>query len=249
MTRFGAQAFNKSTDDLIIRYSQDLLPAPTVWCTAKSRKRARHVQKQQDEFNEKQAALLKAGVTKTDADILAKDSQMQKFVQQCRASHNGPLNSPDEVDDLVNRADLKDDDKALRSALTKEVRYRKYSSLSIKFDNPLSHQRKCDTLTLINNLKLLLMKCDSSLAAKATMSDLEAVIAKPDCAENSEEVTTTSSENLSTVRQSAFMSTAYEEPLSNISDWPLAKGTHIATNFSDGFYVGEVLSVLDDDTV
>ena len=33
------------------------------------------------------------------------------------------------------------------------------------------------------------------------------------------------------------------------SDWPPTVHDHIAANFSDGFYIGEVLEVIDDDTV
>ena len=71
---------------------------------------------------------------------------------------------------------MKKDEKALRTALSKEIHYRKYSSFSIKFDNPLFLQKKLDAPALISSLKLLLMETDISLAAKATMEDLEAVI-------------------------------------------------------------------------
>ena len=37
ITRFGAQAFKKLSDDLVIKYSHDLLPDPNVWCTRKAR--------------------------------------------------------------------------------------------------------------------------------------------------------------------------------------------------------------------
>ena len=112
----------------------------------------------------KQFALIEAGVSVTDADILSKDTRLQKFVQQCRVSHNGPLNDPEEVEDLVKRFNT--DEKLLRSALTKEIRYRKYSSHSIKFDNPLFMQQKCDVKTFVGNLKLLLMKTGVPMAAR-----------------------------------------------------------------------------------
>lgn len=33
------------------------------------------------------------------------------------------------------------------------------------------------------------------------------------------------------------------------SDWPPAKGVHIAANFTDGFYIGEMKSIVDEETL
>ena len=71
--RFGAQVFEKSSDDLLIKYSHDLLPNPKVWCTRKARKVAT-VLKEQQEFNSNQSALMEAGVSMTEADILSKET-------------------------------------------------------------------------------------------------------------------------------------------------------------------------------
>ena len=154
---------------------------------------------------------------------MAKETQIQKFVQSCRTSHGGPLNAPEEVDELV--AKLQHDPSTLRTALTKEIRYRKYSSFSIKFNNPLFDQQKLNIESLTTNLKLLLMKTDSTLAAKATMSDLqEAIVGHVDQVEE------------------------FQRDVSD-SAWPPAIGDHIAANFTDGFYIGEVVSVVDEDIV
>ena len=79
---------------------------------------------------------MEAGVSKTEADILSKETQIQKYVQDCRSiRHKGPLDSPEEVDQMIEM--YKGGEKLLRSALCKEIRYRKCSSYSIKFKNPL----------------------------------------------------------------------------------------------------------------
>ena len=109
----------------------------------------------QNEYNANQVALIEAGVTLTDADILSKDNQLEKFVQSCRTHHVGPLKN-EEVDELVAR--FTHDEQGLRSALTREIRYRKYSTTNIKFDNPLFKQMNVSTDVLVSNLKLLLMK-------------------------------------------------------------------------------------------
>ena len=92
-----------------------------------------------------------------------------------------PLSSPEEVDELINQVQLKEDENALRKALIKEIHYQKYSSINIKVNNPSFDQMKVDTANLIDNPKLFLRKSDSSLAAKAIMNDMEAVITKGDC--------------------------------------------------------------------
>jgi len=52
----------------------------------------------QSVFDKKQEALLKAGVTKTDEIILQEENKIQRVVQQCRKSHNGPIGSIEELD-------------------------------------------------------------------------------------------------------------------------------------------------------
>ena len=90
-----------SSEDLLIKYSHDLLPNPKVWCTRKARKVAT-VLKEQQEFNSNQSALMEAGVSMTEADILSKEMQIQKYVQDCcRSLHKGPVDSPGEVDQMV----------------------------------------------------------------------------------------------------------------------------------------------------
>ena len=103
------------------------------------------MKKAQNNFNTKQAALIEAGVAVTDADILSKDNQLLKFVQSCRKHHDGPLENYLELEELVER--FRHAKKKLRSALTREIRYRKYSTTNIKFDNPLFKQRKSTLLS------------------------------------------------------------------------------------------------------
>ena len=76
-----------------------MLPDPKVWCTRKARKVAKVLKEQEKEFNSKRSALMGAGVSMTEADILSKEAHIQKYVQDCRNSrHKGPVESPEEVD-------------------------------------------------------------------------------------------------------------------------------------------------------
>ena len=63
-----------SSDDLLIKYSHDLLPNPKVWCTRKARKVTKVLKEHQKEFNSNQSALMEAGVSMTEADILSKET-------------------------------------------------------------------------------------------------------------------------------------------------------------------------------
>ena len=152
-------------------------------------------------------------------------------MQQCRDSHQGPLKDPEEVNDLVKR--FNGNEKLLRSALTKEIRYRKYSSHSIKFNNPLFSQRNCDIKTLIENLRLLLMKTDVTMAARATMADLEAVIAIPtSIIEEGDNLRDVLPEGSTKDNQSE----EHESECSGEEDIEAFKiGEHIAANFFDVF--------------
>ena len=83
ITRFGAQVFKKLSSDLVIKYSHEMLPDPKVWCTRKASKVAKVLKEKPKEFNSKQSALKEAGVLMTEADILSKETQIQKYVQDC----------------------------------------------------------------------------------------------------------------------------------------------------------------------
>ena len=57
----------------------------------------------QSTFNEKQDAPLKAGVTKTDAILLQEENKVQRGVQLCRKSHNGPIATEEELEAICSK--------------------------------------------------------------------------------------------------------------------------------------------------
>ena len=64
-------------------------------------------------------------------------------------NHGGPLEKDDEVDPLVDRDRFRHDEGKLRLALTRELRYRKYSTKNIKFDYPPFKQQNVGIDVLI----------------------------------------------------------------------------------------------------
>ena len=117
-----------------------------------------------------------------------------------------------------------DDDKAKKSALMLEIRFRKFTVLNIKESNPLFKQQNLSVDQLSNNLKLLLKKTDLALASTATMSDLERVL----------------QDDESQVEKESSETTLVQEHDQVSQVWPPAVGEHVVVNFEDGWYVGEV---------
>ena len=211
------------------------------------RKKKREMDNLQVTFNQKQEALLKAGVSKTDAILLQEENKIQRVVQQCRRSHNGPIESEEELDALTNR--YESDSKSLRSALRYEIRYRKFTVRNIKEDNPLFKQMNLTTDELKENLRLLLTKTDRSRATTVTMEDLQGVIGTKN--NRSEEIEDAVVNIEDSVDRNEDVAENYQltDNDSGTSNWPPKIGEHIAANFDDGFHIGEVIGIIDDDTV
>ena len=220
MTRFGAQFVYKSTDDLIIKYTQYLLGNKYEWNTSKMKKKAREMDKVQQEFDAKQKSLIEAGVAPADVILMTSENKIQRVVDQCRRSHGGPVSEESEVENILRKFV---DEKGKKSALRLEIRFRKFTVLNIKENNPLFKQQNLSVEQLASNLRLLLQKTDLALASTATMADLEKVLS----GEPQHETESQDSEQGNPVDQ-------------NLSVWPPKIGEHIVVNFEDGWYIGEV---------
>ena len=223
LTRFGAQAFKKSTDDLIIKYSQDLLGSDHKWSHSKVKKKVKAIDKMQVEFDSKQKSLIAAGVVPADALLMTTENKIQRVVDQCRRSHGGPISDETEVDDILKKFS---NDKQRKSALMLEVRYRKFTVLNIKESNPLFKQQNLSVEQLSTNLKLLLKKTDLTLASTATMEDLERVFEGGVGHGQDREQEPETMQALSDAQVSPA--------------WPPAVGEHVVVKFEDGWHVGEV---------
>lgn len=217
LTRFGAQAFKKSTDDLVIKYSKDLLGNEYEWNSKAMRKKAKELDRMQIEFDSKQKSLIDAGVTPPDAILLTSENKVQRVVEQCRQSHGGPITEESEIEKVLEKFS---DTGSKKKALTLEVRYRKFTVLNIKESNPLFKQQNLSLDQLIINLKLLLKKTDLSLASTATMDDLETVILKV---------------GRDTQDESLLIE---DEVVPSVGQ--LDVGEHVLVNCEDGWHVGEV---------
>ena len=107
----------------------------------------------QIEFDSNQKLLIEAGVVPADALLITSQNKIQRVVEQCRRSHGGPVSEEFEVDEILRKFD--NDEKAKKSALMLEIRFRKSTVLNIKESNPLFKQQNLSVDQLSNNLKLL----------------------------------------------------------------------------------------------
>ena len=142
---------NKSTDDLVIKYSKDMLDKTFSWSRQKMRKKTKEVDRLQSDFTDRQKPLIASGVTPPEAIQMTTQNKIQRVVELCRKSHGGPIADMRELESLIENVE---DEKKLKAALTAEIRYRKFTLLKIKENNPLFKQRNLSVEVLVSNLKL-----------------------------------------------------------------------------------------------
>ena len=246
LSRFGNQAFEKSSDDQIIKYSKDMLDSSFSWSTQRMRKKTKEIDKVQREFTENQKALIASGVTPPEAIQITAQNRIQRVVEQCRRSHGGPISEEKELDNILE--DIKDD-KALKSALTSEIRYRKFTLLKIKESNPLFKQRNVPSQQLVTNLRLLLQKSSVGLACSVSLDDLEKVVGEDELVEEVIEGRDDMQKELMEVDSTPAMHELQAGSAVQAGPWPPKMGEHLAVNFEDGFYIGEVIAIIDEETV
>jgi len=169
----GAQGFDKCCDDLIIKYGRDLVDGQHSWSTKANRKLADELKIKQHLFDKKQKVLMATNIDEEDAAKLATSNKVIRCVSNCKKTHNGPLTTVEELNELVRN--WKFSEKALHSTLDLEIRFRKFTFYKVKATCPLFKQRGLSVEQKIKNLTTLI---GSQLEFKvlADMDDLEKAI-------------------------------------------------------------------------
>ena len=242
LKRFGNQAFEKSSDDQVIKYSRDMLDNSFSWSTQRMRKKTKEVDKVQKVFTEDQKALIANGVTPPEAIQITAQNRIQRVVEQCRKSHGGPISEETELEDILEKLT---DEKAIKSALTAEIRYRKFTLLKIKESNPLFKQRNMSNEQLVTNLRLILQKSSVGLACSVSLEDLEKVVGDEDLDEDMVEGSDDLQQEMIEREESVANYEMQAGSVIQAGSWPPNIGEHLAVNFEDGFYIGEVLAIVD----
>ena len=100
LERFGAQAFKKATDDMIIRYSTGLINNADEWCSSVMRRKTKEVDTLQRKFDEEQKKLAISKVIPAEVAELQYNTQVIKAVESCR-KFGGPIANDEELDRVI----------------------------------------------------------------------------------------------------------------------------------------------------
>ena len=150
LSKSGARGFEKSVDDLIIKYSQDLIkPGEYRWRDKHVKTVAKDLKAKAEEFSREQKSLLKS-VTQEEADNLTQENKIIKVVGQCKESHNGPFTTTSELNNVVNN--WEDTEQKLHYVLNLEIRFRKLSFTTVKNSCSLFRQRNMSIQEKVKNL-------------------------------------------------------------------------------------------------
>ena len=134
----GPTGFNKAADDMIISTSKDLIiPNKFEWRIKSNRKKAIKLSNLDKMFNHKQNEIAESSSGSTSERY---ESTVLHCISKCKTTHNGPLTTVKELEDLVKK--FKDDDKSLHYSLNLEIRLRKLTLNKIKKSCPLFKQNK-----------------------------------------------------------------------------------------------------------
>ena len=172
-------------------------------------------------------------------------NKIQRVVEQCRKSHNGPVTTEEELDEVIR---MLEDEESKRKAMIYEIRHRKFTLLSIKPSNPLFLQNKLSNEELEANLRMLLQKCGLNLVISVTMDDLESVILQEEISPHDviDDTGLAGEEASSNVdAEDTTDNDCGEEEYSSLGPliWPPSIGDHVTVNFDKGFKIGEITQI------
>ena len=103
-----------------------------------SRNRVKGLDKSEGEFMKEQLDLGDAGFTPTEAIQMTSQNKIQRVVEQCRKSHDGPITAEEELDGGIQKLE---DEESKRKPMIYEISHSKVTLLSIKPSNPLFLQK------------------------------------------------------------------------------------------------------------
>ena len=139
---------------------------------------AKELKVMQTKFEEEQRKRFSSlDVDEDDALVSRASNRVIKCVNACKKSHNGPLVTKEELDELV--SGWKGTEKSLHSALNLEIRFRKYTFTKVKLSCLLFKQRGLIVPQKVKNLTALI-ESQLDLKSLAEMEDLATAILASD---------------------------------------------------------------------
>ena len=222
LKKAGSQGFSKVSDDLVIKYSKDIIKKnPSAWRTKANRQKAKKLKSLEIAFKDQQKSIANISLTDDEAAALCTQNQILKCIESCKKKHGGPVTTNEELDELV--INWTSSEKDLHSSLNQEIRLRKLTFTKVKSSCPLFRQQKLSIEEKVQNLRSLI-STQLDLKVLADMDDLESAIREEDG------VGADQNEDAEMIDVSS----------------PYQRGDFIVGLFTSGIYPGEVLSVVGD---
>ena len=101
LEKTGAQGFDKVSNDLLIKYSKDLIDKGHKWRSKENRKKAKELKLLQNDFDKKQKDLISLGIDEEDSVKLTHENKILKCISKCKEHHNGPLTTSAELEEII----------------------------------------------------------------------------------------------------------------------------------------------------
>ena len=125
------QGFEKCNDDLVIKYSTDLVDGQHKWRAKANRKMVADLKLKQEVFGKNEKSLMAKDVEEDDAQ-LPMSNRVIKCVSGCKKSHGRTFTAIEEK--------WKWSEKSLHTVLDSEIRFRKFTFFTVKATCPLFKQ-------------------------------------------------------------------------------------------------------------
>ena len=201
------------------------------------------------------------GLEDADVAVVTTVNKVQRVVTQCKKSHGGPLSDVFELHDIVGKYSINDgSEKKLHSILNLEVRYRKFTMTNVKDICPLFRQKGLTVTQKVKNLELLLESQSIGFTANATMEDLESAVMYESNADENEPGNMQPATAAATVINESVVPIAIDEiaeadttttserveHATLSSFWPPIETEFVCALLEDGFYIGQVDKVRED---
>ena len=240
LRKTGAQGCGKVSDDLVIKYSRDLVDQGHKWKTKCIRQKADDLKLLEKEFSEKQEELIDIGVDEVDAMELSQENKILKCVASCQ-KHGGPFICTAKLREFI--ASWKGTQAKLHTALNYEIRLHKLTFANVKKDCVLFKQKGLTIGEKEKNLNSLI-NTQLDFTSLAEMSDLEVAINK--CSDSTEADIDADNGTAGGVVDGAVDADNGEDTAGGVVDGDISPpkvGQFVFGLFDDGITPGEVKSI------
>ena len=230
LRKTGSHGFDKAGDDLVIKYSKDLIQTDEFqWRTKANKQKAKELKSMQVAFIAQQKAQVALTANEEEAVLLNSQNRVLQCIQSCKEKHGGPIRTKGALHSMV--TNWESSEKALDTSLNLEIHLRKLTFTKVKASCPLFKQMKLSIDEKVRNLESLI-ESQLDLRTLAEMEDLESAIREDSSSDDN--AATDNVQAMEELNVSGEESCLYKE------------GEFIVGLFTSGIYPGEVTRTYGD---